>query len=238
MEIQIAKRFGGPPGIGHGGYVAGLFAERASGPVQVTLRRPAPLDSPLSLESREDGGWTLSAGETLVAEAEPTELELQVPPSPGPEAARAAEAGSPSFYNERGVHPPCFGCSCLREPGDGLRIFVGPCSMGEQEGVAGVWDARPFADGEGRVAPQWIAAALDCPGAFAFIAAGERAGLLGRISVRIDRPVTLDAAGELVVTGWRVGSEGRKLYAGTALFDAQGELHAVARATWFGPPRG
>jgi hypothetical protein len=225
MKIQIDRRFGGPPGIGHGGYVAGLFVERSEGPVQVTLRRPAPLERAIELQERPGGGWALQDGETLIAE---------VPPSPGIGAARAAEAGSPSMYGEAGVHPPCFGCSRLREPGEGLRIFAGPCALGEQEGVAGVWDARPFADASGRVAPQWIAAALDCPGAFAFIAAGERAGLLGRITLRIEGPVTLDETGELVVTGWRIGREGRKLFAGTALFDGRGEVCGVARAVWFG----
>jgi hypothetical protein len=36
----------------------------------------------------------------------------------------------------------------------------------------------------------------------------------------------------LVVTGWPIGSEGRKHFAGTALHDSDGGLVAAATATW------
>jgi hypothetical protein len=46
----------------------------------------------------------------------------------------------------------------------------------------------------------------------------------------VDRRVR---AGEpCTVIGWKIGSEGRRHVAGTALFDAAGELCARARATW------
>ena len=35
-----------------------------------------------------------------------------------------------------------------------------------------------------------------------------------------------------VVVGWPVGEDGRKLYAGTALFGERGDLLAVARQVW------
>ena len=35
-----------------------------------------------------------------------------------------------------------------------------------------------------------------------------------------------------VVAGWRIGEEGRKRYAGSALWSADGELLARARSTW------
>jgi hypothetical protein len=35
--------------------------------------------------------------------------------------------------------------------------------------------------------------------------------------------------------GWPLGAEGRKHYAGTALYTAEGELLGVARATWVEP---
>jgi hypothetical protein len=44
------------------------------------------------------------------------------------------------------------------------------------------------------------------------------------------------AAGEsCVVAAWPLGEDGRKLYAGTALFAADGELLALARQTWIEP---
>ena len=83
------------------------------------------------------------------------------------------------------------------------------------------------------IARRFVLGALDCPGAFAFIAGGVRAGLLGRIAFTQykDAPGDRDA----IVIGWQIGSEGRKLFAGTALFDEHGELCAAAKATWFQP---
>lgn len=234
MQIEVAARFHGPPGMGHGGYVAGLLAERVRGGVQVTLRQPTPLDTPLDVVDRDAGGVALLRGDALVADAEPAELAIEVPPAPTLEQAHAAVAGSPSFYFERGVHPTCFGCAAGRAIGDGLRIFVGPCEVGGHPLVAAPWTPGPsFADDAGEVPTRYVLASLDCPGAFAFIVRRERAGLLGRIGfVQHGR---VRAQEEHVVVGWRIGSEGRKLFAGTALFDAGGTCLAVARATWFGP---
>ena len=54
--------------------------------------------------------------------------------------------------------------------------------------------------------------------------------VLGRLAVHIDaRPRT---GNDYVVTSWRVGVDGRKLFAGSALWDARGALLAVGRATW------
>jgi hypothetical protein len=232
MQIEIPSRFAGPPNMGHGGYVAGLLAQRTQGAVQVTLRRPTPLDQPLELVDEGEGRWSLRSGDEVIAESQPATLELDVPPPPSVAAARAAEADSPSFYDESGVHPTCFGCGNRRQPGDGMRIFVGPLEFDGHRQVAGIWTPTgPFADDDGTVDTQWVLAALDCPGAFAFIADELRAGLLGRIVFEQYTPVHADTP--YVVTGWQVGQDGRKLFAGTALFDADGTLVAAAKATWF-----
>jgi hypothetical protein len=232
QQVEVAHRFHGPPTMGHGGYVAGLLAERIAGPVaQVTLRKPTPLDRPLSIAQGE-GGVRLLDGEQLIAEAVPATLELEVPRPPSLAAAAAAEAGSPSFYGDRGVHPTCFGCSRLREPGDGLRVFVGPCEVEGQRLVAARWSpGASFADEAGHVRALYALAALDCAGAFAFIVDNVRAGLLGRIVLAQHRAVRADQ--DLIVTGWQIGRDGKKLLAGTALFTADGELCAAAKATWF-----
>jgi hypothetical protein len=221
--------------MGHGGYVAGLLAEQLSAPVvQVTLRKPTPLDRPLVLElpSGEGKSARLLDGELLLAEAVPGTLELDVPDPPSLAAAAAAEAGSPSYYGERGVHPTCFGCSRLREPGDGLRVFAGPCEVKGRPMVAARFsEGSSFATDAGDVRALYALAALDCAGAFAFIVDGVRAGLLGRIVLAMHREVRAEQ--ELIVTGWQIGRDGKKLLAGTALFTADGELCASAKATWF-----
>ena len=73
-------------------------------------------------------------------------------------------------------------------------------------------------------------AALDCPGAFA-VNPGNARGLtvLGRLTARVDE---LPQAGdECVVLAWPLGGEGRRLFAGTAVFRG-GEPLAWAKAVW------
>jgi hypothetical protein len=236
--MEIASRYAGPPGMGHGGYVAGLLIERLDAPVvQVTLRRPTPLDVPLVIDGHADGP-VLRGDDGVIAEAVAAELDLAVPPVPGVDAARAAEAGSPSFAGGTGVHPICFGCGAQRPDQDGMRIFVGPLEVDGCEEVAAVWHPSPDLGGPeaGRVGDRWVVAALDCPGAMAFISRGESAGLLGRIVVARYAPVAVGA--DVLVVGWQIGRDGRKLLAGTAVVDPGGAVLAVAKATWFGFPEG
>lgn len=234
MQLTVAAHHHGPPSMGHGGYVAGLFTRGADGPIQVTLRRPTPLDEALELVDLGEGRSELRHGDDVIASAEPTTFELEVPPVPSVEDARAAEPGSPSHFEGRGVHGQCFGCG-NRPEGEGLRIFAGPLAVDGRAMVAGTW--RPtewMAREDGTVDPMWVLAALDCPGAFAFITGEVRAGLLGRIQFAQHAPVPADA--EHVVMGWQVGTDGKKMFAGTAVADADGKVLATALATWFGFP--
>jgi hypothetical protein len=81
--------------------------------------------------------------------------------------------------------------------------------------------------------PEIVWAAIDCPGAYAVGAEGRGDIVLGRMTARVDR---VPEAGETcVVASWPLGADGRKLYAGTALFAQDGELLAVARQTWIQP---
>ncbi len=218
--------------MGHGGYVAGLLARRIDGAAQITLRRPTPIDVPLELLHADDGRWELRDGDDLLVEAEPSTLEIDVPPVPSVEQARAAEAGSPSHWDEQGVHPICFGCGLARDDDEGLAIAVGPLEVEGHEEVAGVWRPRAHRAGDGgAVDPLWVLAALDCPGSMAFIARGEPAGLLGRIVFEQYGPVPPEV--DHIVTGWQIGRDDKRMYAGTALATADGTVLAAAKATWF-----
>ena len=53
------------------------------------------------------------------------------------------------------------------------------------------------------------------------------------MTARIDR--VPDVSEGCVATAWPLGGDGRKLYAGTALFTRAGELLALARQTWIVP---
>lgn len=245
--LTIPQQFRGPPNSGNGGYVAGAVAEHfpfgPSAPedaaVQVTLRAPIPLDTPLALTCNDENHLHLTLGEQLIAEAEPVRLALDVPAPPDFAAALAARDQSPSLQPRMnslipggtGFHPVCVCCGADVAEGEGLRVFAAP--VPGCNGVAAAWrPAAALADGAGLLPERLVWTALDCPGQFAYLVEGIRTGLLGRMTARVLRPVAADA--DYVVTGWTMGVERRKHFAGTALFDSQGTLCALAQQTWIG----
>ncbi len=236
-SITIARQFNGPPDSGNGGYVAGQvasFLPDAKGDLwpEVTLRLPPPLDTPMEVAVDGETVRLLKDG-ALYAEGVLKHTELSVPPPPGPHGAEDARSRFSGFR----FHPlsTCFVCGTDRTDGDGLQIYTGP--VGDGAAASGTMVAAPwvphahFADGEGFIRPEILWGALDCPGAFAVEQGTESSlKLLGRLAVRI---LARPKAGEhCVVTGWYLGSEGRKHYAGTAVFDDQAQVLAMGRATW------
>lgn len=233
--VIVPGTHNGPGGIGHGGYVVGLLTSQIDGAAQVTLRRPAPLDVELDRVSVDDDGvtrWELRNGDDVIADAIAAALELDVPTPPSLDVARDAEARSPSRWNERGVHPTCFGCAQYRGDGIGLAVGAGPVAADSGTLVASTWRPRSeHAGADGVVDPHIVVAALDCPGAMAFIAFEQGAGLLGRMFV--EQYASVPAETDHVVMAWQIGIEGRKLFAGTALATADGVVLAASRQTWF-----
>lgn len=227
-RIRVAARFCGPPGTANGGYLSGLLAQRAGSPLQVTLRRPVPLDTELVVRSRA-GGTIVADGDEVLVEAAPTELSFETPAAP--DFAAAAEASTRYVARERHPFPGCFVCGTHREPGDGLRIFAGP--LADRSLVASPWvpDAS-LADQNGVISSPVAWAALDCPGAYAgLIGRSPVPMVLGRIRGEVIESIS--PGDECVVIGWPVSSEGRKQHVGTAIFDSGGRLCARAIATWF-----
>ncbi len=167
---------------------------------------------------------TLCDGETEIALATRADVSIEVPPPPSIEAARSAET---RFTGRTGhIFPACFVCGPDREPGDGLRIFAG--AVGDQ--VAAVWSPdSSLLDDFGAVRPEFVWAALDCPGYFA-VEHVARPAVLGRFGVVMHEPRIEPQP--IIVTGWPIRSEGRKHQAGTALHDADGRLLAAGLAIW------
>ena len=66
------------------------------------------------------------------------------------------------------------------------------------------------------------------PHLWPFYAVAGLALVLGRIGAVIHRDII--AGDEMIVTGWRIASDGRKHQAGTAIHDSQGRLCAAAEA--------
>src|SRR6266480_4000719 len=240
--LTIPSRFNGPAGVGNGGYVCGRIAAYVEGPATVTLRRPPPLDTPMKVERNGDGSVCVRHDGTLIGEAAPSPAgPVEIPATVSLADAGAAARGARYFTDP--LFPDCFVCGMNRRPGDGLRIFPGP--------VAGLglwaapWTPDPSVAGpDGRVRPEVVWAALDCPSG---IAAAEAAGLdgepgwdtailLGRMTATIlaARPAVGDPCR---VIAWPERRDGRKLTAGSALIGPDGEVLAVAGAVWLTVPR-
>jgi hypothetical protein len=228
-HLTVARRFRGPSTSANGGYICGLVAALAPASVTVRLLRPPPLDTRLSVEP-QDGRLDVLHGTDVIAQARPGDVgELAVPPAPSRDEAVQASR----HYAGAAKHPApeCFVCGPRREAGDGLCIFPG--QVGPDGVVAAPWtpDAS-LDDGRGMVRPEFVWAALDCPG---FIAAAPdmRSMLLGEMTARIERPVRIGEP--CTVIGWPIGSSGRKHETGTALFGADGRRCGCARALWIEP---
>jgi hypothetical protein len=217
MAILIEPRFRGPDDSGNGGYSAGPFAHAfGGGEVEVTLRVPPPLSTPLELGV--DG--CVRHGDTVVAEVRRGELGIAPP-----ERVSWTEAVAAQIRDLESPFPQCFVCGHARGD-DGLHVHAGPV---ERRGV----HAAPWTVRGDTVGPEFVWAALDCPGAYATGAMGRGTVVLGRLTARVDRVPCPDE--QCVVVGWHLGSEGRKHAAGTALFAASGELIGLARALWIEP---
>jgi hypothetical protein len=190
----------------------------------VTLRRPPPLATPLSLRADDDdpAGATLRCelDGTVVAEVTVGHFEAHAPDAVPYDVAAAAEHGYAGAVDH--PFPTCFACGPDREPGDGLRLFPGP--VPDRDGtVAAVWKAPS----EVGIPVVW--AALDCPGGWSVLGPG-RPMVLGRMTAEVF--ATPVGGGDYVVVGQSRGVDGRKAYTSSALFDHSGGLLARAEATW------
>jgi len=230
-SLTIDPRYNGPTTSGNGGWVAGSLARLlGAGSVSVSLRAPAPLATPMLVRWRDDGAATLENDGTLIAEACRAPLELDLPNAPDPDQAEAAGAMAQrmSAQEMNAPYARCFGCGAARS--DGLRIIPGP--VGSDGIVATSWTAPLLADAAGRLAVEATWTALDCSAGFAWmprLAAGTPI-VTARMTAIIDQP--LQVGHRYTVIGWPIAQEGRKLHAGTAIFDATGKVQARSRQLW------
>jgi hypothetical protein len=222
MEIVLPYRYRGPLTSANGGYTAGRLAAFVdSDAVEVTLRQPPPLERPLHIR-RSDRAATLLDRKAVVAEASAAAVDVEPPPPVS--LAEAEEATTHHVRVGSDVFRECFTCG-IRDAHDGLEIYAGAV-LGREPLHAAAWQVHESS-------PELVWAAIDCPGAYAVGAEGRGEAVLGRMTARVEK---LPAVGDrCVVVSWPLGEDGRKLYAGTALLSAEGELLAIARQTWIVP---
>ncbi|WP_426242277.1 hypothetical protein [Nocardioides sp. LHG3406-4] len=245
-ELIVPTRYCGPPSSGNGGWTAGALAalvdaERRGAPadawpaIEVSLRRPPPLETEMAVTVRDGVTLALHDGAT-VAEARPVEAALETVEPVEVRLARAARAAYPGLRSH--PFPTCFVCGTAREEGDGLRIFPGPVApAGAATRVAATWTPHPSLAQDQPADPDDVRrtslavtwAALDCVGGWAGDLE-ERLMVLGRITAQVD---TLPVVGdEHVVVGQARGREGRKTFTAAALYDPDGRVVARAEHVW------
>jgi hypothetical protein len=224
VEITLPRRFRGPLTSANGGYACGRLAAFVDADVvEVTLRLSPPLDRALAV--RQDGDATLLLDDdAVVAEARTATLDVKAPP---PVSLAGAERARERHVRIGGAaFGECFSCG-IRDDGDGLRIYAGPVE-GREPLHAAPWEVRESS-------PELVWAAIDCSGAYATGPEGRGEPVLGRMTAQVVKVPEVGA--RCVVTAWPLGEDGRKLFAGTALFDQDGNLLALAKQVWIEPRR-
>ncbi len=203
------------------------MAARAGRTVTVRLLRPPPLDTPFETVELADGTLAVLSGTERVGEAKPATLTLDHPRNP-PSYIEAVEASRRYAGFTQHRFPTCFVCGTRRARGDGMRIFAGP--VAGRELVAAPWVPDAALDrGDGKVSPEFMFAALDCPGFYA-VSPDDRMMLLGEITVHVSRLVHVGEP--CTVIGWPLEANGRKRAAGTAILAEDGEVCGLASALW------
>lgn len=234
--VTVPSRFNGPPSSGQGGYSSAVLAAHLLGPAAVSLRRPIPLDEELEVrvendvaEQAEDGATrgpertvarAFDAARELVAEAVPAP---PLAPWDGPPVSlEAAHRAKKRFVPPvEGTFDHCFVCGRARH--DGFGIFLGPVEGTNL--VAAPWTPPEWsADSAGEVLPEFVCAALDCPGYFALHAADLVVAFFARQQSEVHTP--LRAGVEYVAVGRPLDRAGRKGFAATAILDAGGAVLA------------
>lgn len=221
--LVVPARFNGPAGSGNGGWSAGALAayvDADGGAVEVTLRQPPPLDTPMEVVE-DDGVMTAMHEGAPALVARRAALAPEGVPAVSMALAREAATRYPGL--EQHPFPTCFTCGTDREPGDGLRIFPG--RVDDLDGRPRV--AAPWVAGEADLRVVW--AALDCAGAWA-ADMEDRMMVLGRMTAEVlGTPV---AGEEHVVVGLARGSEGRKHRTATTVVDPRGAVLGRAEQVW------
>ncbi len=238
LSITIERRFRGPERSGNGGYTAGRLAAALiattpsydGSPVTVTLRRPPPLDTELSIRptDHDDPAAGLDAWHDDLAVATAVFGTFTSTPVSPVDFATATAARSSYRGAEGHPFPGCFVCGPARQPADGLRLTPGLVGPGR---TACVWVPDPSlvtGDDPTLTGAEFAWAALDCPGGWTSDLE-RRPVVLGRMTASCER---LPRVGQPhVVVGELLSESGRKTHTATSLYD-DGRLVGHAEHTW------
>lgn len=227
--IAIAPRFNGLPDIALGGYVGGVLS-RGRPTSEVQLRRPVKIGKLYETVDNLDGTRSLQEGSEVLAVIRDSVLDLELPQPIGLEETEAAAKEYVGYRKH--LVPNCFNCGPLRSEGDGLRIFPGKVTGSNV--VAAPWTpAKWLGDSSGRIEPEFIWSALDCPTIWALILHGQPESkdmaVTASLAVKLITPI--QAGRPHIVMGWKISEIERNKVAGGAIYSAEGQLCATAKHT-------
>jgi hypothetical protein len=231
--VTIDPSYYGFDDAGHGGYTAGLASGLLCAPAEVTIRQRIPLGEPMEVRQTNGHRVELLRHGAVVLQAVPGEPKADVPTPLGFDAAEAASRQFRGFtWSPTNT---CLTCGTERKEGEGLRVFAGPAGDGDRNGlVAAAWVPHPnFARPDGVLPNEFVWAALDCPGAWALRRATSgpyRRSVTVQMTGRVVKEVR--AGRPYVVMAWAVPGRRRLMDCASAVFDADGELVALATAVW------
>jgi hypothetical protein len=235
-RVLIPARFNGPRASGQGGYSCGVAGRLVRGSAaEVRLRAPPPLDTYFDVHRSSDGSVQVNDGDRVVMDGRPVDLTVDLPTPVTMEKAKNAAHPAEEIVGH--PFPTCFGCGPERAEGDGLRLFPGFIDARQEQVACPLVFERSFAGDDGVVPVELVWAALDCPSGWALHGGDmQRVGtdiglyVTGTIAAAVDAPLRVDEPH--VVMGWRIGSDGRKLFTGSAIFTEEGAAVARCRQTW------
>lgn len=242
-ELLVPVRFNGPPESANGGFMAGRVASlfRYGDTVQVTLRRPPPLEVAMTVRE-SDGRVDVLMDGAVVAEAVRVDDAAEPVDAIDPDDAAAAMTRFAGLSTH--PFPTCFVCGTERADGDGLGLWAGPILAGDADGIGRLVATvfQPRSDivqsviGTGTaeiIGPEIIWAALDCTGGWATLLPG-RPAVLGRMTAIVD---AMPSVGErCVVVGQLDRIDGRKSFTRSTAYGADGRELGRAGATWIELP--
>lgn len=227
--LTIPAHFNGPPDSGNGGYTCGRMAQLVDAEsAEVSLRSPPPLERPLEVV-RDGRRVELRDGDTLVAEAAPAELLVDVPDALPFDEVEAAQREGRARWASGHPFPTCVVCG--PERGDGFGIHPAPLP-GRGRLYGATWTPGELdGDGEGWVRPELVWAALDCPTSapVANFGAGP-ACVLASLTARLGCPVSVGEPHTIL--SWGLELDGRKRRSAAALYDSAGTFTCASRALW------
>jgi hypothetical protein len=227
--IAIDPRFNGFADVALGGYVGGVLA-RGRKEAEVILRRPVRLGKPYQSVTQPDGADALLDGDDVLATVRDAVVEIEARPPVGLDDGRLASAQYVGL--RRHLVATCFVCGTQRREDDGLRIFPGP--VAGRDVVAAPWTpAASLADSSGRVGPEFVWSALDCPTIWGLLHQTEPDSNERAVTARlaVDQISPVHAGETSIVMGWKVSEADRLRVAGGAIYSAEGRLLATAKHT-------